>query len=317
MSDDQHYDVIIIGTGAGGGTLAHRLAPTGKRVLLLERGGLPAAGAGQLGLHRGLRHGQVPRTGVLVRPARRRVPAGGQLLRRRQHQVLRRGAVPAAARGLRRAPPPRRHLAGLADRLRRPGAVLHPGRAPVPGARPARRGPDRGAGQRAVRATRRSSTSRGSSSSATTWRSRACTRSTCRSASTSTQDDARPGHPRQRLHPLRPGRRVPLPGRRQVRRPGDLRRPGAGARQRRAGDQRPRAAAGDRPDRPHGHRGRRRARRRRRPVALQRRHRRGRLRRGELRRRCCCARPTTGTRTGWPTARTWSAATTCGTTTWR
>jgi choline dehydrogenase-like flavoprotein len=34
-----HYDVIIIGTGAGGGTLAHRLAPTGKRILLLERGG--------------------------------------------------------------------------------------------------------------------------------------------------------------------------------------------------------------------------------------------------------------------------------------
>ena len=32
------YDVIIIGTGAGGGTLAHRLAPTGKRILLLERG---------------------------------------------------------------------------------------------------------------------------------------------------------------------------------------------------------------------------------------------------------------------------------------
>ena len=33
-----HYDVIIIGTGAGGGTLAHRLAPSGKRILLLERG---------------------------------------------------------------------------------------------------------------------------------------------------------------------------------------------------------------------------------------------------------------------------------------
>ncbi|MFG3055160.1 GMC oxidoreductase [Kitasatospora sp. NPDC048239] len=39
MADTQHYDVIIIGTGAGGGTLAHRLAPTGKRILLLERGG--------------------------------------------------------------------------------------------------------------------------------------------------------------------------------------------------------------------------------------------------------------------------------------
>ena len=34
-----HYDVIIIGTGAGGGTLAHRLAPSGKRLLVLERGG--------------------------------------------------------------------------------------------------------------------------------------------------------------------------------------------------------------------------------------------------------------------------------------
>jgi choline dehydrogenase-like flavoprotein len=34
----EHYDVIIIGTGAGGGTLAYRLAPSGKRILLLERG---------------------------------------------------------------------------------------------------------------------------------------------------------------------------------------------------------------------------------------------------------------------------------------
>jgi choline dehydrogenase-like flavoprotein len=33
-----HYDVIIIGSGAGGGTLAYRLAPTGARVLILERG---------------------------------------------------------------------------------------------------------------------------------------------------------------------------------------------------------------------------------------------------------------------------------------
>jgi choline dehydrogenase-like flavoprotein len=32
------YDVIIIGTGAGGGTLALRLASTGKRILILERG---------------------------------------------------------------------------------------------------------------------------------------------------------------------------------------------------------------------------------------------------------------------------------------
>ncbi|WP_088894419.1 GMC oxidoreductase [Leptolyngbya ohadii] len=38
--DDQVYDVIIIGTGAGGGTLARKLAPTGKKILILERGEL-------------------------------------------------------------------------------------------------------------------------------------------------------------------------------------------------------------------------------------------------------------------------------------
>jgi choline dehydrogenase-like flavoprotein len=38
MSASNHYDVIIIGTGAGGGTLLHRLAPTGKKILVLERG---------------------------------------------------------------------------------------------------------------------------------------------------------------------------------------------------------------------------------------------------------------------------------------
>jgi choline dehydrogenase-like flavoprotein len=35
MSD---YDVIVIGSGAGGGTLVNRLAPSGKKILLLERG---------------------------------------------------------------------------------------------------------------------------------------------------------------------------------------------------------------------------------------------------------------------------------------
>ncbi len=40
--DDQHYDVIIVGSGAGGGTLAQKLAPTGKRILILERGSVMA-----------------------------------------------------------------------------------------------------------------------------------------------------------------------------------------------------------------------------------------------------------------------------------
>ncbi len=38
MATENHYDVIVIGSGAGGGTLVHRLAPSGKKILLLERG---------------------------------------------------------------------------------------------------------------------------------------------------------------------------------------------------------------------------------------------------------------------------------------
>ncbi|MFA6044214.1 MAG: GMC family oxidoreductase [Phycisphaerales bacterium] len=34
----EQFDVIIVGTGAGGGTLARHLAPSGKRILILERG---------------------------------------------------------------------------------------------------------------------------------------------------------------------------------------------------------------------------------------------------------------------------------------
>ncbi len=37
MNND--YDIIIIGSGAGGGTLARHLATSGKRILILERGG--------------------------------------------------------------------------------------------------------------------------------------------------------------------------------------------------------------------------------------------------------------------------------------
>jgi 2-polyprenyl-6-methoxyphenol hydroxylase-like FAD-dependent oxidoreductase len=46
-----HYDVIVIGSGAGGGTLTHALAPAGKRILLLERG---KAGYSYLGARLGI-----------------------------------------------------------------------------------------------------------------------------------------------------------------------------------------------------------------------------------------------------------------------
>ena len=36
---NNHYDIIIIGTGAGGGTLLHKLADSGKKILVIEKGG--------------------------------------------------------------------------------------------------------------------------------------------------------------------------------------------------------------------------------------------------------------------------------------
>ncbi len=44
--DDNRYDIIVIGSGPGGATLAHRLAPSGRRILILERGGWLAREAG-------------------------------------------------------------------------------------------------------------------------------------------------------------------------------------------------------------------------------------------------------------------------------
>jgi choline dehydrogenase-like flavoprotein len=49
LSTNGHYDFIIIGTGAGGGTPAYKLAPSGQRILLIERG----PGAAVLSFERG------------------------------------------------------------------------------------------------------------------------------------------------------------------------------------------------------------------------------------------------------------------------
>ena len=172
------------------------------------------------------------------------VPAPGPLLRRRRDQALRRRALPPARGGLRRAAPPRRHLAGVADRLRRAGALLHPGRAALPGPRRARRGPDRAAVERAR------------------TRSRPC-RHEPRIQQLS--DDlgrggAAPlpravrGHARRVEHALQPLRalqrlrRLPVPRAREVRRRGARRPPRARARQRDAADGR-RRSCGSRPTR--------------------------------------------------------------------
>ena len=98
MSSDTDYDVIIIGSGAGGGTLAGHLAPSGKRILILERGDW---------LPREIENWDADEVFVKNRYVSKEtwydeqgqgLPAGHPLLRRRPDQVLRRGAVPAPAR---------------------------------------------------------------------------------------------------------------------------------------------------------------------------------------------------------------------------
>ena len=123
------YDLIVIGSGPGGASLAHRLAPTGKRILMLERGDYLPRARGELG--RARRSSSTGRT----RPKETWYGADGRsfsprpaLLRRRQFQGLRRGAVPAARARFRR---------GAAT----PAASRRPGRSAMPISSPTTRRP--------------------------------------------------------------------------------------------------------------------------------------------------------------------------------
>ena len=110
----EHYDVIIIGTGAGGGTLAHALAGSGKRILLLERGDFLPREMGNWDPKAVFVDGKYISKDTWFDADGQAVPAAGALLRRRGDQAVRGGAVPAAARGLRRTAARRRDLPGLA-----------------------------------------------------------------------------------------------------------------------------------------------------------------------------------------------------------
>ena len=119
-----HYDVIIIGSGAGGGTLVHRLAPSGKRILLLERGdyvprepdnwstrAVNVEGKYQTKEHWRDKAGRTsirtPITGSAATPSSTAPRCSGCA-----------GRTSASSA-------PRRHLARVAHRLRRAGALLH------------------------------------------------------------------------------------------------------------------------------------------------------------------------------------------------
>ena len=165
----ERYDVIIIGTGAGGGTLAHTLAPSGKRILLLERGDFLPREMDNWEPQGGLRRRastspRTPGTTPTARPSSRRCTTSSAARRRCTGRRCT-GLRPA---GLRRAEARRRHLARLAARLRRLRALVHRGRSGCTRStvRTARIR-SRATGASSTRG-RRSPTSRGSSSSSTT-----------------------------------------------------------------------------------------------------------------------------------------------------
>ena len=144
-----HYDVIVIGSGAGGGTLVHRLAPSGKRVLLLERGDwLPRE-------PQNWSAADVFSTTATCRPR----PGTTSAACRSSRRSTTSSAAPRSSTAPRCTGCARRTSAscatttaspGVADRLRRVRALLHAGRAALPGARGARRGSDRAARERAL-----------------------------------------------------------------------------------------------------------------------------------------------------------------------
>ena len=190
MSD--HYDVIIIGTGAGGGTLAHRLAPSGKRILLLERGGYLRAS---------------PRTGTRARSSARSAtsPARSGTTRTATPFQPARSSTSSAATPSSTARSCSACASATSARCATTAASRPRGRSSYDDLEPyyaeaerlylvhgqARRGPDRAAALGPVPVPGRVATSRASSSCTTTSRAPASTRSTCRSASTSTSPTPR------------------------------------------------------------------------------------------------------------------------------
>ena len=162
MSD--HYDVIVIGSGPGGGSVAHRLAPTGKRILMLERGGyLPRSRANWdaktvfVDAAYQARETWFGKNGEAFHPGLHYWVGGNS-------KVYGAALFRLAGARFRRTPAQGRRLTGLAARLRRVRALLLRGRGAVPRAWPARRGSQRALVEQALclpagRATSRASRS--------------------------------------------------------------------------------------------------------------------------------------------------------------
>ena len=213
MSEQEQYDVVIVGGGTAGALIAKRLTHAKLRVLVLEAG--PATPATFDGYTKHLEHfyaaaakgPESPWPRVAERAAARhpRPPLRRRLLRPerpaelrqqlhaapgRLHAALARRLAAHAARGLRAALAPRRR-SRLAARLRGPRALLQAGRVRARrGRRRGRPGPSRRRVRSRLRlpdasASRRATRTRCSPSPSTAWRSRsATTPSRSRSATT-------------------------------------------------------------------------------------------------------------------------------------
>ncbi len=211
------YDVIIVGSGAGGGTLAHTLAPSGKKILLLERGDF---------LPRELENWDAKAVfvdGRYISPDTW-YDEKGKPFQPQVHYFVG-GATKMYGAALYRLRPADFGEIKYSDGVspawpldyRRARAVLHQGRVALPGARQPRRGPDRGSGLEAVPVAAGVARATDAADLPTTWPRPGTTRSTRRAGSCSNEDH------RAASACIRCAwvRRLSLPGARQVRRRGD------------------------------------------------------------------------------------------------
>ena len=95
---NNQYDVIIIGSGAGGGTLARHLAPSGKSILILERGDWLKREAQNWDPTAVFVENRYISQRHLVRPQRQSISAAGPLLCWRSDEDVRRRSLPSPQR---------------------------------------------------------------------------------------------------------------------------------------------------------------------------------------------------------------------------
>ena len=188
----EHYDVIIIGTGAGGGTLAHTLAPI--------RASGSCSSSAATSCRARWRTGTPSRCSSTAGTSRQDTwyDADGKPFQPQVHYFVG-GATKLYGAALYRLRPQdfgelqarRRHLAGVAAHLRRLRAVVHEGRVALPGARQPRRGPDRGPLEQAVPVAGGVARAADPAALRRPRSGRATTRSTRRAASCSTRPTGR------------------------------------------------------------------------------------------------------------------------------